>query len=73
MPRLAPEHISEFVRAVMPSNSTDEQLRHAQGRLDDYLDVIDAIHTRLMREDLIGATRDKAEAHDMLDSHRSES
>jgi len=67
MPRLRPEHISDFIRAVMPSTATGDDLRLAQIQLDDYLDAIDALHTRLESERRAVIHSDKALSNDILE------
>ena len=60
MPRLSPEHISDFVRSLMPEHATEQELREAQSHVDDYLDVIDRLHARLVFEDEEIADRDNS-------------
>jgi hypothetical protein len=69
MPRLPPEHISEFVRLAMPPSASDSELRDAQSHWDDYLDVIDEIHARITRE---LRSRDSSNDHDILQSQHSQ-
>lgn len=56
----------------MPENATAEELHYAQRRLDDYLDVIDVIHARLMRDEVLDSRRDNNYARDMVDSFDNE-
>ncbi len=67
MPRLPPEHVSDFIRMLLPSGTPESQVREAQSRLDDLLDAIDEVHARLTREGAYDRARDNSAENDTVE------